>query len=157
MDALQYNDQVELDLTAPVEKEEEVKNRLSIRYGAFYDNLWSSNDPVGNKVCLCSPTIGIETAKRIVRNAPSYVNISVSGVYLVGTHESIYRGPLKLSRKEMKSFRDAIRLKQMKELENIQAEKRKAEKTDREKELIELVRILNRTPRGSCFPFTNVI
>ena len=65
LDALNGNDQVELDLTVPSEREDEFKKVLNIRYGDFHNGCWQAEEPKNNKVVLHSPTITVDTARRI--------------------------------------------------------------------------------------------
>jgi hypothetical protein len=109
LNAFRGNDLVEMDLTIPAEKENEVKRMLDTKYEMFQNGCWQAEDPQTNKITLWSPTITVEKAKKICQDCPGYVGIKVSAVYPVGSEEAVYEGPLTVAKKEFRSIQRKFR------------------------------------------------
>jgi len=113
LDAFRGNDLVEMDLTVPSGKEDEVKSMLydmsGTKNGMFQNSYWQAKGPQTDKVTFLSPTITVEKAKKICQDCPKYVGIKVSAVYPVGSEEAVYEGPLTVARKEFSSIRRKVR------------------------------------------------
>ncbi len=113
LDVFRGNDLVEMDLTVPSGKENEVKGMLydmsGTKNGMFQNGCWQSKNPQTNTVTFWSPTLTVEKAKIICKDCPEYVGIKLSAVYPVGSEEAVYEGPLTLARKEFRSLQRKFR------------------------------------------------
>jgi hypothetical protein len=110
LNAFRWNDIAEVDMTVPLEKEDEIKKKLNIRYGDFSSFCWGSEETKNGKITLLSPTMMVEAAKKLVRICPDYAEIAVSARPLGYEGKNhVYEGPTTLSTSEYRALKTKVR------------------------------------------------
>jgi len=108
LNAFEWNDLAEVDITVSPEKEDEIKKKLNIKYGGFEDFLWGSVEKNG-KIILESPTLPIEAAKKLVRMCPVYASITVTPRPVGYEGKTVYEGSPFIPADDYKALRERVK------------------------------------------------
>jgi hypothetical protein len=108
LNAFHGNDLSELDLTVPLEKENAIKQKLHIKYGDFNDGCWTSEEK-NKRVTLFSPTMTVDTARRMIKECPDYASVVIATVRPIGHEESVYEGPPTIPQDKYETLEKKVR------------------------------------------------